>query len=199
MTMLRLHARTPKDIVARGGDAFALAIAADAACPWEFRIFAHLSGGAREMGRIYTQPSTQTGAEPARVIAAGACPGATHWSVEARCLADDFSDAGIDITVDLTTSAAVGAAYFSNLERRRTSFLSGAADSVTQLARYQRLVAWTARATGAIGAAIYNSGTPVVLPDGLPISAELNDTPDTWGARIEFQDVTSWVLQVEGA
>jgi hypothetical protein len=192
MAQKYLQSRTPADLIEMGGDAFTLSIARDAGVAWRLRIMAHLEHGAREVGSIYTQPRAISGAPQARVVAAGALPGARGWSVEALCLNPTGTSPNIELDLSIGTSCQLP--NFTDLEFRTVSNLAGAAGTVTLLLS-QRLRSWTAKAT-APGASVTLNGSPAILIT--PGSSFSQSNLQLWGATLAFVGTSQYVVEVEG-
>ena len=191
MTTKVLRSAKPNPLLASGGDAFTLAISRDSSARWALRIIAHLANGARDVGTIYTQPRTLSGAPHTRVIAAGCLPGCHAWEVMGVCLAGLTAS---DIELDLTVGVGVQIPSFTDLEHRSVAVLGGV-DGIVQLQEGQRLRSYTARADApGATARLIGMGNAVEVPAGGGITV----TPSIWNAGIEFIGTAAYIAEVEG-
>lgn len=191
MAQAIIRSSLPNPLTASGGDAFTLAVYRDASVPWRLRVLARLQHGTRVVGEVVTQPYNLSGAQQARVIAAGSVPGALSWEVQGVCLAT--VGANRDLGLDLVAGVSGQNAAFVDFERRTIRNVSGIAAPLAPEAS-QRVRSLTVR-SAAGGTVQFGAAAPITIPAGQAVSIQ---QVRPWGEPVTFAGTAYYLAEVEG-
>ncbi len=137
------------------------------------------------------------GSPPTRVVAMASCPGALSWILYVTPYkigigADDFGD----LSGMIHAMAGEPGGQLPGVIRvgERPKYYSGTGVGAVGLQPGERVVGWSAFATGAVGTVTIDGGTPIPIPNGGGVAG--NGGGLLVGSTFVFTNTAGWLIEV---